>query len=157
MRPYFTLHSQIMGHNTFSIIKGIWKSSVTRNLALNIEYLQRNSTSTLQTGVRFHWNISCCAVIWAVCRQAAWVYGKIISIVSRNLVLLVTTECDCVEDVVSSGHISSGRMSAALLLPYHLELSTNIRGVWQCPHKNQLRHYAKLHLNTISRCEDAWL
>ena len=30
-------------------------------------------------------------------------YGKIISIVSRNLVLLVTTECDCVEDVVSSG------------------------------------------------------
>ena len=29
-------------------------------------------------------------------------YGKIISIVSRNLVLLVTTECDCAEDVVSS-------------------------------------------------------
>ena len=65
-----------------------------------------------------------------MCRQAAWVYGKIISIVSRNLVLLVTTECDCAEDVVSSGHISSGRMSAALLLPCHLELATTLREGW---------------------------
>ena len=47
MRPYFTLHIQIMGHNTFSIIKGIWKSSVTRNLALNIEYLLHNTIAHL--------------------------------------------------------------------------------------------------------------
>ena len=69
-------------------------------------------------------------------------YGKIISIVSRNLVL-PRTECDCAEDVVSSGQISSGRMSAALLLPCHLDLSTNLRGVSQCPEKNLLRHYSK--------------
>ena len=36
-----------MGHNTFSIIKGIWKSSVTRNLALNIEYLLHNTIAHL--------------------------------------------------------------------------------------------------------------